>query len=228
MKILITGQDDRLIDAIWQERPDDEFTTFDPLDLTNDSAVWEAVRGIDAVAYLGEIGGEDEGWQMDLATRGTYMLLRAAVDAGVRRVVLGSTLTFFSDYPDDVYLTEYWRPEPTDELDQLLPLLWEIGGREFARDHAITVTVVRLGRQVDADTVEGDPEVDWLDYRDAARAFAVALDRDTSDQINWQQRFGVFHVVGHHPNPRFLVGDGRIAGLQPMLELKPRGFGGAP
>lgn len=227
MKILIVGTDERLIEAIRSVREDDECAVFDPLDLTDDAKIWKAVRGVDVAVHLGEIVGEDPGRQMDLATRGVYMLFQAGVDAGLRRFILGSSLAFFDHYPEDVYITPYWRPEPTVDLEQLLPLLSEVAGREFARDHPIAVTVVRLGHQVDADLVGGDPEVDWVDYRDVAKAIAVSVDRDTSDQINWQQRYGVFHVVGDHPNPRFLLGDGRIAGLQLMLALEPRGFGGA-
>ncbi len=227
MRILIAGQDDRLIEAIKGERSDDECTTFEPENLTDDTAVWEAVREVDAVVHLGELVGEDEHRQMDLATRGTYMLVKAAVDAGVRRIVLGSTLAFFRAYPDDVYITPYWRPEPTDDFDQLLPLLSEVAAREFARDHAVAVTVVRLGHLVDVDSVEGEPQTDWLDYRDAAKAIGLAVDRDTSDELNWQQRYGILHVVGDHPNPRFLKGDPRIAGLRPMLEIERRNFGGA-
>jgi nucleoside-diphosphate-sugar epimerase len=225
VKILIAAEDQRMVSAIQSERPADEFEVIDPTQLNKDTAVWEAVRGADAVVHIGEIVGKIPGHQIDRATRGTYMLLRAAVDAGVRRFVLGSTLAFFDSYPEDVYITEYWRPEPTDDLEQMLPALSEIATREFAREHAISVSVLRLGRLVDADTAEGPPDVDWLDYRDAAKAFAIAVDRDTSSRLNWQQRYAVFHVVGKHPNPRFLLEGSRIAGLQPPLEFEPRGFG---
>jgi nucleoside-diphosphate-sugar epimerase len=225
VKILIAAENKRMVEAIRAERPHDALEVIDPTQLNKDTAVWEAVRGVDAVVHLGEIVGKIPGHQMDRATRGTYMLLRAAVDAGVRRFVLGSTLSFFRSYPEDVYITEYWRPEPTDDLHQMLPALSEIAAREFAREHAISVSVLRLGRLVDPDTETGVPDIDWLDYRDAAKAFALAVDRDTSHRVNWQQRYAVFHVVGNHPNPRFLLERNRIAGLQPALGLEPRGFG---
>ena len=213
-----------MIDAIRAERPDDDFEVIDPTQ-TNKDTVWEAVRGVDAVVHLGEIVGVIPGHQIDRATRGVYMLLRAAVDAGVRRVVLGSTLAFFDSYPDDVYITEYWRPDPTDDLEQMLPALSEIAAREFAREHALSVAVLRLGRLVDADTAKAPPDIDWLDYRDAAKAFAMAVDRDASGELNWQRRYAVYHIVGNHLNPRFLLEDRRIAGLQPPLGLEPRAFG---
>ena len=224
MRILIAAEDKRMVQAIQDERPDDDFEIIDPTQTNKDAPVSEAVRETDAVIHLGEIVGKIPGHQIDRATRGVYMLLRAAVDAGVRRFVLGSTLAFFDAYPDDVYITEYWRPEPTDDLEQMLPALSEIAAREFAREHAISVTVLRLGRLVDGETVGGAPEVDWLDYRDAATAYSMAVDRDTSDRLNWQQRYAVFHLVGDHPNPRFLLERSRIPGLQPPLGLQPRGF----
>ena len=80
MKILIAAEDERMVNAIQSERPDDEFEVIDPTQLNKDTAVWEAVRGVDAVIHLGEIVGKIPGHQIDRATRGTYMLLRAAVD----------------------------------------------------------------------------------------------------------------------------------------------------
>ena len=49
---------------------------------------------------------------LERATRGTHVLLSAAVEAGVGRVVYGSTLAVFAAYPDDVYISERWEPQP--------------------------------------------------------------------------------------------------------------------
>jgi nucleoside-diphosphate-sugar epimerase len=47
---------------------------------------------------------------VEYATMGTYRLLDAAHVAGVKRVVLLSTLDFFDDYPADCLIGESWKP----------------------------------------------------------------------------------------------------------------------
>ena len=45
---------------------------------------------------------------LDHATRGTYVLLTAAAQARVRRVVLASTLDLFAAYPSEWWISEAW------------------------------------------------------------------------------------------------------------------------
>ena len=71
---------------------------------------------------------------LDRAARGTHVLLKAALDAGVRHVVLGSTLALMDAYPDDLEVTEQWRPRPRPRPTELAPYLAELTAREFTRD----------------------------------------------------------------------------------------------
>ena len=78
--------------------------------------------------------------------------------------------------------------------------------REFVRDHAITGTVLRLGNLVIQDEADVDePDVSWLDPRDAARVVNMAVGRDASQELNWVRRWQVRHVCANPPNPRFLI-----------------------
>ena len=76
--------------------------------LTDSDAVRQAVRDVDAVVHTGEPppASESEEVLLDRATRGTHVLLQAAVEVGVKRFVYGSTLEVFRTYPDTVYATE--------------------------------------------------------------------------------------------------------------------------
>ena len=56
----------------------------------------------------------------------------------------------------------------------------------------------------------------WLDYRDAAQAFACALKRDATDELHWMRRWGLFHVCADIPNPRFLIEQARHLGYRPV------------
>ena len=101
----------RLLDDCAAPRQDVEWVAGRLMD---PDAVWQAVRNVDAVVHTGEPppAPESEETLLDRATRGTHVLFQAAVEAGVKRFVYGSTLEVFRAYPDTVYVTEYYKPLP--------------------------------------------------------------------------------------------------------------------
>ena len=137
----------RLLDDCAAQRQDVEWIA---AGLTDPDAVRQAVRDVDVVVHTGEPppAPESEEALLDRATRGTHVLLQAAVEAGVKRFVYGSTLEVFRAYPDTVYVTEYYKPLPPTEMAVLARYLGEMTCREFAREHPITVTALRLGKLV--------------------------------------------------------------------------------
>jgi nucleoside-diphosphate-sugar epimerase len=219
MRVLLVGTESVLSDAIKVRASSHEWTHLPPDALIDDDQVWQAVRGCDAILHLGAFtdGSGDARVDLDLAGRGTYRLLKAAADVGVRRIVIASTLKTFLAYPDDVYITEHWRPLPSDEPDQMLPHLREMVCREFARDCRLGITCLRLGQLVDSDQVgRHAPSLDALDYRDAAQAFHRALERDESQAINWVRRWAIYHITGEHAHPKYLREGARTVGQQPL------------
>ena len=74
--------------------------------LVNTEAMWRAVREIDVLIHTGEpppdLPGDSlarEEVLLDLATRGTHVLFKAAVDAGVKRFIYASTLEVSAPTP---------------------------------------------------------------------------------------------------------------------------------
>lgn len=192
--------------------------------LTDAAAVWSAVRDIDAVLHTGEPPAQlpaDELARdqqlLDEATRGTHILCKAAVEAGVKRIVYGSSLDLFAPYPEDVYISEMWKPLPTPAMASMSRYLGELTCREFARDFHVSVTALRLGTLVREDEVAGQPpNLMWLDPRDAARAFAGALERDTSGSPVWSRRWALYHICSLPPNPKYLVSAAAGIGFEPQ------------
>ena len=192
--------------------------------LLDQDAVWRAVRGMDAVVHTGEppqklpeSDTEREKHLLELATRGTHQLFKAGVEAGVKRFVYGGTLDLFRPYPDDVYISELWKPLPEPDMPAMSRYLGEHTAREFARDHMVTVTGLRLGRLVCEQEVAGQaPDLLWLDYRDAAQAFRLALERDASDQVWWTSRYAMYHVCADLDNPKYLINQARDLGYAPV------------
>ena len=241
MKILITGAASALgreIAAVLDETnqvrrlddcgPIDECGEWIEASLVDVQAMVEAVRDIDVVIHTGQpppgLPADVllyEEMLLDLATRGTHVLCQAAVEAGVKRLVYGSTLEVFGDYPDTVFVTEHYKPLPTTEPRVLAQYLGEVVCREFARDYAFTATALRLGRLVwEEDLVGGKPDLLWLDIRDAASAFVQAIERDDSDSLNWVVRWAVYHICAPVPNAKFLIGRAEGMGYAPKRDLQ--------
>ena len=89
---------------------------YTPCQLDHDSATDELVQGVDAIVHVAEPpSGAGEQEQLDHLTRKTYNLLRAAVDAGVDRVLFLSTLELMTGYDEDFLVSERWRPLSTTQ-----------------------------------------------------------------------------------------------------------------
>ncbi|MDE2705926.1 MAG: NAD(P)-dependent oxidoreductase, partial [Gemmatimonadota bacterium] len=210
----------RLLDDCAAQRQDVEWIEGQ---LTDPDAVRQAVRDVDVVVHTGEPppAPESEEALLDRATRGTHVLLQAAVEAGVKRFVYGSTLEVFRAYPDTVYITEYYKPLPPTEMAVLARYLGEITCREFAREHPITVTALRLGKLVREEEVAGrERDLMWVDIRDAAQAFCAALAREVSASLNWVPRWAVYHIAAPITHPKFLFDRAKSMGYRPQREFR--------
>jgi len=179
---------------------------------------------MDAIIHTGEpppslsnSEEDDEQQLLELATRGTHQLFKAGVEAGVKRFVYGGALDLFRSYPDDVYISELWKPLPEPDMPVLSRYLGEQTAREFARDYMVTITGLRLGKLVCEDEVAGQPpDLLWLDFRDAATAFRLALERDASEEVWWTSRWALFHICAEPDNPKYLIQQARNLGYAPL------------
>ncbi len=110
------------------------------------------VRGMDAIVVVGEpLQDEPDVDYLDAMTRRLYNLLMAAYEEGTTRVVYLSTLELMDAYGPDYIVTERWRPRPTPEPYLMGKHLGEYVCREFAREHKLSVVVLRLGTVVSAE-----------------------------------------------------------------------------
>ena len=237
MKVLITGAASRLGQAVAAElasqhalrlMDEDPVAQTEEIEVVQGSllepeTVWQAVRGVDAVVHTGEppatiaaAGLAREQALLERATRGTHVLLSAAIEAGVGRVVYGSTLAVCAAYPDDVYISERWEPQPPVAMEPLSRYLGELTCREMTREHHIGITALRLGEVVVEEEVgDAEPNLLWLDLRDAAQAFRCALGRDTGRAVPWGKRWEVYHIGAAIPNAKYLIDHARGLGYEP-------------
>src|SRR5690349_2742466 len=104
MKIAITGGRSLLGKAVVAALKGQHQVSVVPKgDLRDEAFAKQSVEGAEALIHLAPLYPEvpkraPERELLDLATRGTYVLMNAAMAAGVRRVVLGSTLSLMERY----------------------------------------------------------------------------------------------------------------------------------
>ncbi len=159
-----------------------------PADLRTPEEVAPLVEGMDAVLHLAVFdpaplsGAAAEQERLDVAARGTYVLLSEARKAGVERAILVSTLALFEAYPEDYVVDETWQPQPPVDAEALAPYLSELTCREFARAGELYVACLRFGPLGEA---EGTTEEDAVRALESALALEIKLPG---------YRWGLFHI----------------------------------
>lgn len=173
------------------------------------------VRGMDAIVVVGEaLADEAAPDYLDAMTRKLYNLLMAAYEEGVKRVVYLSTLSLMDAYGPEFIVTERWRPRPTPEPSLMGKHLGEYVCREFAREHKLSIVVLRLGKVVTLEEVVGkDVDSTWLEVSDLNQAIVGALNADLG---SWT----VIHVQGKQSGARYPVGDAeKLIGFAPVVDF---------
>jgi nucleoside-diphosphate-sugar epimerase len=185
-------------------------------DLRDPEFAAAATTGCQVVAHLAPLQTEGPDLErIDRATRGTFVLLSAAMAAGVDRVVLGSTLDLYRGLPAPWRVSESWRPRPEPILDHLGPWLAELSAREFAHAYpARQFVCLRFGSLVGG-AAEQPGRIDRLHRDDAVAALGRAL-TVTPQRDNWS----VYHLASGGPRLALAV--------RPPFEFSPRyDLGGA-
>ena len=184
--------------------PDVETTKASITDL---EAIKPAFEGIDAVVHMAAYLGPSHENQFSVNMIGTYNVFEAAREAGVQRVVFGSSGATqkqyevdepykamvearFDDIPDPRPLVDHNSPSRPGDIYGVAKLTGEHLGRYYSEVQGISVICIRLGR-----VTAGDKPVDprhaavWLSHRDAAQIVWRCL--EASDDIRYGIVYGV-------------------------------------
>lgn len=159
-------------------------------DLREPSQAAPLTEGVDAILHLAPYSPErgtdpaTEKHTLDTAGRGTYVLLHAALQAGVRRVVLASRLDLLAAHPANAIIDETWKALPEATAAGLAPYLAELTLREFVRAEELVGVCLRLG------SLEGGQ--DSATPSDAVAAIRAAL---TMDLTGHRYRWWLYHIA---------------------------------
>ncbi len=152
-------------------RPGEELA---PADLTDFDAVLQAMWGVDAVIHLGGIADEDTYANIRAVNMdGTYNVLEAARQAGVKRVVFASSIHAVGFYPRSEMVSPTMPVRP-DTYYGVSKVFGEALGRMYWERYGIGFVGVRIC------SFQQQPKdrrhlSTWLSPRDAAQLFARAV-----------------------------------------------------
>jgi nucleoside-diphosphate-sugar epimerase len=179
-------------------------------DINDLAAIRPAFQGVDTVVHMAAYLGPDPAGQLTTNIVGVYNVYEAAREAGVRRVVFGSsgaTVMGYERDPDFRPLVEArWSDvrEPRPMLDHLVPLrpnglygaakaFGEALGRYYSDFHGMSVLCIRIGRVV---------EEDWP--RDPRHAAAYCSHRDIVQMVERcvdapdSVRYDIFYAISNN------------------------------
>lgn len=171
----------RLADR-WDLRPTDRAGTGVPtLDVTDLDACREAFAGVDAVVHLAADPDPEATWEALLPPNvvGAWTVAAAATAAGVRRLVLASSLQTMSAVPGHRQVRARDAPRPAN-LYGATKAWAEAVGSWVASSSPVEVVALRIGYYGEHPPREGEvPAVEraaWLSPDDCARLVVAAVE----------------------------------------------------
>ncbi len=155
--------------------------------------------------------------RVEEASRLTYQLLQGATGAGVKSIVLVSSLKMMEPYGEEFLVDEDWQPAARGPEFALPEYLAEFVCREFAREKLLKVLVLRLGQIVDKfPPLEEARRLAWVLREDGLKALESAVELllgPRRENLPW---WNVLHVGGASPPSRFPVRRAeRLLGYRP-------------
>jgi len=216
-------------------------STVEALDITDYPAVVEAMRGMDAVVHLAIVSERqyvtnkplfqtDEGEEylrfndasIDGNVRGTYHILEAAKAAGVKRVVLGSSLTVLLGSPryprthDDL-------PVRPSNFYAVTKLWGEQLGEYYSRRHGLTVYCLRFGQPLEQEIMVRSQSKETI--LPPSRALVSSLDLAWSIECavttSEGPPFGAYTIVSASDDPGFDPSKAEEIGWRPRTRCEP-------
>ena len=203
-RVVVTGAAGRIGRTVsaalgerWQLHPTDRSSAVEGVDGTDGVAVLDvtdleacraAFAGADAVVHLAADPSPDATFDELLAPNlvGVHVVARAAADAGVRRLVLASSLHAVSAVPRAVQRRVDDQPRPAN-LYGATKAWAEAVGAMTAATTATSVVALRIGYfHLEPPPPDGDLQerTAWLSPRDAAELVRAAVEADLPTGID--------------------------------------------
>ncbi len=148
-KLLDAGHEVRLFDLAPSPYRSPEEVDFRAGDITDPAALLAAAEGCEAIVHLAAVADvnhviADPAKAQVVNSEGTLNVLEAARQAGVKRVLYGSTIWAYSDCPERS-VDEETRPEPPSHLYTATKLAGEHYCKSYSELYDLEFTILRFG-----------------------------------------------------------------------------------
>ncbi|MDQ3611305.1 MAG: NAD-dependent epimerase/dehydratase family protein, partial [Actinomycetota bacterium] len=153
------------------------------LDVTDARACTSVFAGADTVVHLAAVPDPEADWDVLLPANvvGAHAVAQAAVQAGVRRLVLASSLQAVSAMPTGTQVRAEDPPRPAN-LYGATKAWAEALGAWVAATSSTSVVALRIGNfkveRPDPDVTSSRERAAWLSPRDAADLLRAAVEAD--------------------------------------------------
>jgi len=239
MRVLITGAagyvgryfarhwqtDDELI--LGDIHPDENDPRFIPLDITDPIQTRAAMQGVDAVIHLakqadeGPMEGDDlNGKRFDVNVKGTFNLLEAARDAGVKRFIFTSTVMTVLGYEEPQWVASDAEPKPVGSY-ALTKQLCEVMCAHYAHAFEMSIVCLRIPKPIDLEHPlwKVHPlRPQWVPFPDLMQAYQKSLTAEI-------EGCEVITIVGESSKRRWDLSKAqKILGYQPALIPEELGY----
>ncbi len=175
-------------------------------DITNLDQMRAAVQGMDAVIHLAGIPNEHRYEEIRRVNiDGTYNVLQAALEAGVRRVAFASSIHAVGYYPRELIGMD--APPRPDSYYGLSKVFGEGLGSMYHDRYGLEFVSVRINSFLPRPS-EARNLATWLSPRDAAQLFRRAVDAPgvgylvvagiSNNSNRWMKPDG-WDILGYHP-----------------------------
>jgi uronate dehydrogenase len=198
------------------------------LDVTDPKETARAMQGMEGVIHLAIASGhegdhEDDAFnqqRFDINIKGTWNVLEAARQAGVRRFVFTSSLMVIWGYDPPTPVPSDAPPRPVGTY-ALTKQLGEVMCEHFARKHKLSIVCLRIPKPIALDDSRWKHQPirpQWLAFPDLVQAYRLAL---TAPDIG----FEIVTIVGESTRRRWnLAKAERVLGYRPTVWLEKLGY----
>jgi len=129
----------------------------------------------------------------------TYNTLSSCVEAGVKKVIMISTLSLMKNYKESYTVTEKWKPTPSTQLDMLSSHLSEVIFKEFARTFSFQKILLRIGFPINNSKTETPETKSALSETELINSINKIID------LNFNEKYEIIHIQNKSESQRFLT-----------------------
>jgi len=209
MKILVTDTNTEITSILKDGLNDHEVEISSTLDSDN-------LPNFDCVIIQSMSDNCDTPEDLNQKIQKTYNTLSSCVEAGVKKVVMISTLSLMQNYKESYTVTEKWKSTPSTQLDMLSSHLSEVIFKEFARTFSFQKILLRIGFPLTNSEAEASENKSVLSKTELINSINKII------ALNFNEKYEIIHIQNKNESQRFLTN--KFVDLSDLSEEQDQSF----